>query len=138
MKKSGFHVFQSESQARVSGVQTDIARLESVLADLRTQISVTGEGESNSLADLTRDVRMAEIELTTRQGMLQQSLQNLENARIEADRQVRYLSVNVRPIAPDEPTYPRVSRTHPDFLILLGISLMISVTASILREQVSA
>ncbi|MEO8529831.1 MAG: capsule biosynthesis protein, partial [Deltaproteobacteria bacterium] len=97
------------NQARVSGVQTDIARLEAVLADLRTQITTVGVNESESLVDLTSTVRLAQVELQTRQSMLQQSLQNLETARIEADRQVRYVAVNVQPIAPDEPTYPRVT-----------------------------
>ena len=127
------------NQARVTGVQTDIARLENVLADLRAQISTAGDGDSESLADLSSSVRLAELELTTRQGMLQQSLHNLETARIEADRQVRYLAVNVEPVAPDEATYPRVIEdTILTFFILMGIYLMISVTASILREQVSA
>jgi capsular polysaccharide transport system permease protein len=125
--------------ARVEGVQTDIARLESVLADLRKEISSGADGGTESLADLSSSVRMAELELSTRQGMLQQALANLENARIEADRQVRYVAVNVQPVAPDEPTYPRVIEdTILTFFVLMGIYLMISVTASILREQVSA
>jgi capsular polysaccharide transport system permease protein len=71
--------------------------------------------------------------------MLSQSLQQLETARIEANRQVRYLSLGVSPVAPDEPTYPRAfENTLLAFLIFSGIYLMLSLTASILREQVSA
>ena len=126
------------NQARVDGVKTDIARLEAVLTDLRAQVS-TGNDTEESLADLNSRVRLAQLELQTRQGMLQQSLQNLERARIEADQQVRYLQVNVAPIAPDVPTYPRViENTIISFLIIMGIYLMISVTVAILREQVSA
>ena len=126
------------NQARVDGVKTDIARLEAVLAELRAQIS-TGTETGESLADLNSRVRLAQLDLQTRQGMLQQSLQNLERARIEADQQVRYLQVNVAPIAPDVPTYPRVTEnTIISFLIIMGIYLMISVTVAILREQVSA
>ena len=63
----------------------------------------------------------------------------LSTAEIEANRQVRYLSVSVAPIAPDEPTYPRAfENTLLAFLIFSGIYLMISLTASILREQVSS
>ena len=47
--------------------------------------------------------------------------------------------MGVRPVAPDEPTYPRkFENTLLAFLIFSGIYLMLSLTASILREQVSA
>ena len=60
-------------------------------------------------------------------------------SRIEANRQVRYLSLSVSPIPPDEPTYPRAfENTLVTMLIMLGIYLMVSMTASILREQVSS
>ncbi|NHX27556.1 capsule biosynthesis protein, partial [Escherichia coli] len=53
--------------------------------------------------------------------------------------QVRYLARGVSPGAPDEPTYPRAfENTVLAFLIFGGIYLMVSMTASILREQVSA
>ena len=81
---------------------------------------------------------VAQQDLQTRTLMLQQSLQQLETARIEANRQVRYLSMGVAPIAPDEATYPRsLENTILAFMIFGGIYLMMSLTASILREQVS-
>ena len=59
--------------------------------------------------------------------------------RSEANRQVRYLSLAVSPIPPDEAAYPRAfENTLVAMLILLGIYLMISMTAAILRDQVSA
>jgi capsular polysaccharide transport system permease protein len=62
-----------------------------------------------------------------------------EPARQEADRQVRYLSMGVEPVAPDEATYPRAfENTLVSLLIFAGIYLMISLTVSILREQVSS
>ena len=71
--------------------------------------------------------------------MMQQALQQLESARIEANRQVRYLSLGVSPVAPDEATYPKAfQNTLLAFLIFAGIYLMLSLTASILREQVTA
>ena len=58
---------------------------------------------------------------------------------IEANRQVRYLSLSVSPVAPDVPTYPRVfENTLVTLLILLGVYLMFSMTVAILREQVSS
>ena len=62
----------------------------------------------------------------------------MESARIEANKQVRYLSLSVAPVSPDEATYPKAfQNTLVAFLIFSGIYLMLSLTASILREQVS-
>jgi len=128
----------SPNQARVDGVQGDINRLETVVADLRSELTESGS-DSTSLARISGELRMAELDLETRQAMMQQSLQQLETARIEANRQVRYLSLGVSPVAPDEPTYPRAfENTLVAFLIFCGIYLMASLTASILKEQVSA
>ena len=77
--------------------------------------------------------------MQTRQLMLSSSLAAMETARSEANRQVRYLSMAVNPVAPDEPTYPRAFEdTFMAFMIFAGVYLMLSMTASILREQVSA
>jgi capsular polysaccharide transport system permease protein len=71
--------------------------------------------------------------------MVQNALAMRESARQEADRQVRYLSMGVEPVAPDEATYPRAfENTLVSLLIFAGIYLMISLTVSILREQVSS
>ena len=58
---------------------------------------------------------------------------------MEANRQVRYLTVSVNPVPSEEPSYPRsFENTILAFLLFAGIYLMISLTASILREQVSS
>lgn len=76
--------------------------------------------------------------MMTLQLMLQQSLQLLETARLDANRQVRYLSIGVSPIAPDVPTYPRkMEDTILAFVNFMGIYIMLSLTIAILREQVS-
>jgi len=126
------------NQARVDGLRGDISRLENLIAELRAQLTV-GNGTTTSLASVTGQLRIAEADLQTRQLMLSQAAQQLETARIEANKQVRYLSMGVRPVAPDEATYPRAfENTILAFLILGGIYLMLSLTASILREQVAA
>lgn len=126
------------NQARVDGVKGDIARLEAVIGNLRAQLTET-TSDNESLARISGQVAMAEVELQSRQLLLQSALQQLETARIEANRQVRYLAMGVRPVAPDEPTYPRVfENTLLSFLVFGGIYLMASLTASILREQVTA
>lgn len=126
------------NQARVDGVRGDINRMEALIAGLRAQLTQSGSS-STSLARISGELRMAELDLEIRQAMMQQALQQLETARIEANRQVRYLSLGVNPISPDEATYPRAfENTLVAFLIFCGIYLMASLTASILREQVSA
>ena len=98
-----------------------------------------GRDGAVSLARVSGELRIAEADLTTRQLLLQQAAQQLETARIEANRQVRYMAVGVTPIAPDRPTYPRAfENTALAFVIFSGIYLMISLTAAVLREQVSA
>jgi len=71
--------------------------------------------------------------------VLQSALEAKRQAEIEANKQVRYLSLSVRPVPSQDATYPRAfENTVLAFLIFSGIYLMISLTASILREQVSS
>ncbi len=126
------------NQARVDGVKGDIARLESLVADLRASLTASG-ADSESLARIAAEMRLAELDLETRTIMMQQALEQVESARIEANRQTRYLSMGVKPITPDEATYPRAfENTLVAMLIFSGMYLMASLTASVLREQVSA
>lgn len=128
----------SPNKARVDGVRGDIARLEALIAELRGKLTDTA-GENGSLASISGQLRIAQINLETRTLLMQQALQQLEVARIEANKQTRYLSTNVSPVAPDRPTYPRAfENTLLAFLIFSGIYLMLSLTASILREQISS
>ncbi len=114
-----------------------IVRLESLIHEMRRDMT-EGSNSSASLAKISGELVIAQADLQTRQLMLSQSLQQLETARIEANRQVRYLSLGVRPVPPDEATYPRAfENTLLAFLIFGGIYLMASLTASILREQVT-
>jgi capsular polysaccharide transport system permease protein len=123
---------------RVAATERNIARLETMIAELRATMT-DGSETTMSLARVTGELMMAESELETRRLLLAQSLEQVEAARIEANRQVRYLSTGVKPIPPDQPTYPRaLENTAVAFLILAGIYLMISITLTILREQVSA
>lgn len=125
------------NRARVEGVEGDVRRLEALIADLRGQLTNAGTA-NGSLARITGEMRLAETDLQTRQLLMTQALQQMETARIEANRQTRYLSMAVSPIAPDTATYPRAfENTILAFLIFGGIYLMFSLTASILREQVS-
>ena len=49
------------------------------------------------------------------------------------------MSISVSPTPPDEPAYPKAfENTLVTLLIMLGIYLMVSMTAAILREQVTS
>jgi capsular polysaccharide transport system permease protein len=126
------------NKAKVDGAQGDVSRLKSLLADLNRQMIDASKGE-NSLASLSVRIQMAQADLATRDMMLQSALQQVEQTRMEANRQVRYLTTSVEPVASQEASYPRkFENTILAFLIFSGIYLMISLTASILREQVSS
>lgn len=126
------------NQSRVAGVQGDIGRLEQMLADTRGQLTEDSNARG-SLASISGEIRIAESDLMTRQELLAAAAAQMENARIEANKQVRYLSLSVAPVPPDEATYPKAfQNTIVAFLIFSGIYLMLSLTASILREQVSS
>jgi capsular polysaccharide transport system permease protein len=125
------------NSARVAQVERRIGALESQIATLRGSLT-QGSAGGQSVARAQRELVMAEADVATRQMLLAQSMQQMESARIEANRQVRYLSMGVSPIAPDEATYPRkFENTVLAFLIFAGVYLMLSMTASILREQVT-
>lgn len=124
-------------QSRVAALRGDITRLEEMIAETRQQLT-QGGGDRNSLALISGELRIAESDLLTRQELLATAAAQMEAARIEANKQVRYLSLSVAPVAPDEATYPKAfQNTLVAFLIFSGIYLMLSLTASILREQVS-
>lgn len=125
------------NQARVAQSERRIATLTRQIEALRAQLTQGGV-DGTSLARVQRELVMAESDVATRQMLLAQAMQTMEMSRLEANRQVRYLSLGVSPIAPDEPTYPRAfENTALAFLIFSGLYLMISMTAAILREQVT-
>ncbi len=128
----------SPNLARMEPLKRRIATLEGQIAALRaklTEDSATGP----SIANVQSELLVAQTDVQTRQLLLAQSLTSMESARLEANRQTRYLSVSVSPVAADEASYPRAfENTLIVLLIFAGIYLMISMTVAILREQVTA
>ncbi|WP_412504334.1 capsule biosynthesis protein [Roseovarius sp. SYSU LYC5161] len=125
-------------QARVSAVQGELDRIRNQIDDLRSQLS-QGDNGGPSQAEVVAKLREAEENYAFAIERVTAAQAAMDQARIEANRQVRFLSVSVTPVAPDEATYPRAfENTLLSFLIFSGIYLMISLTASILREQVSS
>ncbi len=94
---------------------------------------------ANSLASQTAEIQVAQADIATADLVLQAALEAKRQSEIEANKQVRYLTVSVKPLASQDPSYPRsFENTILAFLIFAGIYLMVSLTASILREQVSS
>ena len=126
------------NEAQVNALENQIANIETLIAQLREEMTTANE-TGNSLASKNTELRLAEENYTFQTVLVQQALQQMEMARIEANRQVRYLSLGVEPLAPDEATYPRAfENTILAFLIFAGIYLMLSITASVLRKQVTS
>jgi len=126
------------NQAKVDGAKGDVRRLQDLLDQLNKRMVDASKGE-NSLAELSVRIQMAQADLQTRDMMLQSALQQVEQTRMEANRQVRYLTTSVEPVASQEAAYPRkFENTILAFLFFSGIYLMISLTASILREQITS
>lgn len=126
------------NKAKVDGTRGDVRRLNNVLQSLKDRMTDASQGE-NSLAQLTVNIQMAQADLATRDLLLQSALQQVEQTRMEANRQVRYLTTSVKPVASEEASYPRrFENTILAFLVFAGIYMMISLTASILREQVTS
>ncbi len=126
------------SEVQVQSLRDQIGNIDVLISDLRDQLT-GGAGDQVSLAARNTELRTAEENYNFQIVLVQQALTQMETASIEANRQVRYLSQSVRPVIPDQATYPRAfENTVLAFLIFSGIYLMISITASILREQVSS
>lgn len=124
--------------ARMEPLKRRIGTLEDQIAKLRAKLTENSQ-DGVSLAEVQSELLVAQADAATRQLLLAQSLQAMEMSRVEANRQTRYLSVAVAPVAPDEAAYPRAfENTLVVMLIFAGIYLMLSMTIAILREQVSA
>jgi len=129
---------QNPNKARTEPLKRRINTMQAQIADLRAKLTEQG-ADGFSLAQVQSDLLVAQADAQTRQLLLAQSLQAMETSRMEANRQTRYLSVAVAPVAPDEAAYPRAfENTMVVMLIFAGIYLMVSMTVAILREQVSA
>ena len=124
------------NSAALNATESEIRRLENQIGLLRSELS---GGSGGSLVSNNARLRQAEENYVFQVANVQATLIQMDTARIEATRQSLYLTISVPPIAPDSPTYPKsFENTVLAFLIFSGIYMMISLTVSILREQVSS
>lgn len=126
------------NQSRVDALRSEIAVLQEEYDRQNARLTQATEGET-SLASQAADIQIAQADLATADLVLQSALEAKRQSEIEANKQVRYLTVSVKPVASEDPSYPKAfENTLLAFLIFTGIYLLLSLTASILREQVSS
>jgi capsular polysaccharide transport system permease protein len=125
--------------ARMEPLKRRIATLEEEITTLRSKLTENSAGGGFSIARVQSELLVAQADVETRRMLLAKSLEATEAARTAADRQSRYLLVSVNPVAADEPTYPRsFENTLVALMIFLGLYLILSMTAAVLREQVTS
>ncbi len=126
------------NSAKVEALRSQIKVLQDELDKQNARLT-QATSEKSSLASQAAEIQMAQADLATADLILQSALENLRMNEVEANKQVRYLTVSVKPVTPQDPAYPRAfENTVVAFLVFAGIYLMVSLTASILREQVSS
>lgn len=125
------------NQTKLTVLESAIKNRELMITKLRKELT-QGSDATKSLAKVNAELQSAQTQLILRQEFLSGSLLQLETARVEANRQTRYLSMAVAPVAPDEASYPKsFENTLLAALVFAGIFLMLSLTTSILREQLT-
>jgi capsular polysaccharide transport system permease protein len=126
------------NQSRMEPLKRRMATVNEQIAILRAKLT-EDSANGQSIARVQSELLVAQADVETRRLLLAQSLQAKEAARSNANRQTRYLSMSVNPIAADEAAYPRAfENTLVVALIFAGIYLMLSMTAAILKEQITA
>jgi capsular polysaccharide transport system permease protein len=118
-------------------LENSITSRQNMLKKLRDKLT-QGNNSEASLARITAEIRSEQAQLIMRQKLLASAQVQLEVARTDANRQTRYLSMAVSPTVSDEPSYPKsFVNTLLAAIVFAGLYLMISLTASVLREQIS-
>ena len=126
------------NQARVDALRSEVTIMQAELDKQNARLNQATES-TDSLASQAAEIQMAQADLATADMVLQAALETKRASEIEANKQVRYLTVSVKPVASQDPSYPRsFENTLLAFLIFAGIYLLLSLTASVLREQVSS
>ncbi|WEX10246.1 lipopolysaccharide biosynthesis protein [Chelativorans sp. AA-79] len=143
----------AETRARISALQGAVdsnspamrtlrrhaEALEKEIADMNVQASQGGSAEDPSaLSGLLAAYETLEVERNFAQQAYTSALSSLERARVEADRQQRYLAVYSQPLVPEYPLYPR--RLLNSLLILAALALVWGIGALVaysVRDHVS-
>ncbi len=125
------------NQAQVRVLNAEIARLEQAIEEQRALV-VNSQPDARSLARISAELERAQQELEIRQVMVTTAVESLEIARRATAQQNAFLERAVNPVRPVVPSYPRAFEyTVLAFVIFFATYMMVSLTISILREQMS-
>ncbi|QPH52401.1 capsule biosynthesis protein [Pontivivens ytuae] len=125
------------NQAQVRVLNAEIARLEQAIEEQRALV-VNSQPDARSLARISAELERAQQELEIRQVMVTTAVESLEIARRATAQQNAFLERAVNPVQPVVPSYPRAFEyTVLAFVIFFATYMMVSLTISILREQMS-
>ena len=123
----------SALSAQVDGDTPVLRQLKRQAKALQTQIAEkraaigTQQGETGvATADALAEFEALQLEQTFSQQRYASALASLENARMDAGRQQRYLAIFARPFQPEEAVYPLSLRNV--ILVLLGSFILWSIT----------
>lgn len=122
----------SDIQARMSALSVQVdgdtpvlrqlgrqaTALQAQIAEKRAAIGAQQGGTGSATADALAEFEALQLEQTFSQQRYASALSSLENARMDADRQQRYLAIFALPFQPEEAVYPLSLRNV--ILIILG------------------
>lgn len=126
-----------EDDPRVERLRAQVETLEDQIAN--RQEKLTGaQANRSSLADINGQLQRAQFETTVSMTMFAAAIEAHELAKLEVNRQHKYLAMVDNPSLPDKAAYPKkVQTTALFFLIFLGAYILLSLTISVIREQAS-
>jgi capsular polysaccharide transport system permease protein len=90
---------------QAQAMEAEIARRASAISQALPDKQ--GQDGATALSELLAAYEALEVEKTFAQQAYASALSSLESARMEADRQQRYLAVYAQPLVPQNPAYPR-------------------------------
>ncbi len=114
---------------------TQLKRQVEALADQIAQrrAAIGGEGGGAATANMLAEFEDLQIEQTFAQQRYASALTSLEAARMEADRQQRYLAIFARPFRPEEAVYPERLRNT---LLIFGGAFVIWLISTLIALAV--
>jgi capsular polysaccharide transport system permease protein len=140
-----------EIEARISALSKTVDRSAPSMKVLRRQAEalkrqirekrggVSGSSSSDSaLSSLLAAYEGLEVEKEFAQQAYASSLASLENARVQADRQQRYLAIYSRPALPEYPLYPRrLLSTFMLFIVVAAVWGILALITYSVRDHLS-
>ncbi len=130
-------VAKDPNDSRYVPLRLDLELKTQELAGLRTRLTGGGDKANGpSMAQLSSELDLARVELTTANLLYTSALNSLETAIASATSQSLYLETVVQPSEPQKSSKPaRLQNTGLVFLICFALYILGLLTISLIREQ---